>query len=386
MNRIGVVAAIVAIACGLSKAQERLERVGGNAAQGNAATAGGASRPAPEMPASAPAKAEPAAKAEKPVGGWWDDAFAEREVPLSTILAKPEAWRDVPVTFVVQFHQIGKAGSSFFTRFEPDTWLGFSAWTDDAALWEKKAFESDFPNLFVQRNGADARIVGSAAVYDRLAVSGVVRDVIKGRPWIEVTAVRTLTEKMSEGSLVHLVKGLTLRDHRRFDAAAREFEAADAETLPTSVRVLGMREQAYALLNARKPKAAEERLLTALSLDPENAETALALTHIREVAKTMPVERVTTVKREPGAEPPAEEEEPVTPGPPDPLADRPKKRAALPAPKATPNAPAGNEEPVTPGPPDPLADRPKKRPGLPFPKANPTDSRPSKGANRSTDR
>jgi hypothetical protein len=348
MNRIGVVAAIVAIACGLSKAQERLERAGNEPALGNAAR-DAASRPAgrvQEMPASSPVRAEAAPRAEKPVGGWWDDTFAEREVPLSTILAKPEAWRDVPVAFVVQFHQIGKAGSSFFTRFEPDTWLGFSAWTDDAALWEKKAFESDFPHLFVRRDGADARIVTSAAIYDRLAVSGVVRDVIKGRPWIEVTSIRTLPEKMTEASLVHLVKGLTLRDHRRFEAAAREFEAADAVTLPVSVRVLGMREQAYALLNARKPKAAEERLLTALSLDPENADTALALTHIRDVAMTMPPERVTTVKREPGAgQPPAEEEEPVTPGPP-----------------------------------DPLADRPKKRPGLPFPKASPADSRPGTGS------
>jgi hypothetical protein len=319
IRRLGGLAAILVIACGVSLAQE--------------------------MPASAPASRETAPKAAKPTGGWWEDVFAEREVPLSKILVTPEAWRDVPVSFVVQFHQIGKAGSSFFTRFEADAWLGFSAWADDAALWDKKAFDSDFPHLFVRRNGADARLVGAAALYDRLAVSGIVRDVIKGKPWIEVTSVRTLSEKMNEGTLVHLVKGLMLRDYRRFDAAAREFEAADAVTLPVPVRLVGMREQAYALLNSRKPKAAEEKILAALALDPENAETALALNHIRDVAKTMAPERVTTVKPNPAAEQPAAED----------------------------------EEPVVPGPPDPLADRPKKKMGLPFPKAAPPDSRPAKG-------
>jgi hypothetical protein len=272
------------------------------------------------------------------MGGWWDDAFTEKEVALSKVLASPEAWRDVPVSFVVQFHQIGKAGTSFYTRFESDTWLNFSGWADDCALWEKRAFESDFPHLFVRRDAADCRVVSSASVYDRLAVSGIVRDVIKGRPWIEVTSVRPLLEKMTEASLVRLVKGLTLRDHRRFDAAAREFEAADADTLPVSVRIFGMREHAYALLNARKPKAAEERLLTALSLDPDNTETALALTHVREVAKTMPSERTPIVKPNPAAaQPPPEEEEPCVPGPPDPLADRPKKRMGFPLPKSSPS-------------------------------------------------
>jgi hypothetical protein len=341
MTRIGGIAAVLAIACGMSLAQGRAERAGkagglGKAAPNEASAPGAESQPA-EMPASAPAKPEPPAKAERPAGGWWEDVFAERNVALSKILEKPEAWRDVPVVFVVQFHQLGKASASFFTRFESDSWVGFSAWSDDAALWEKKTFDADFPHLFVRRNGADARVVGAAAIYDRLIIGGVVRDVIKGKPWIEVTSVRTLPEKMTEASLVHLVKGLTLRDHRRFDAAAREFELADAETLPVPVRLVGMREHAYALLNSRRPKAAEERLLTALSLDPDNAETALAISHIREVAKTMPVERVTTVKPDPTApQPPVEDEEPVVPGPPDPLADRPKKKPAFPMPKRSP--------------------------------------------------
>jgi hypothetical protein len=311
MNRTGVAAAILSIACAWSAAQ------------------------VPTSVQPEPPKTE-SAKPERPDGGWWDDVFTERTVTLTKVLASPDAYRDLPINFTVQFHQIAKTGPSFFTRFEPDSWLGFSAWSEDAPLWEKKAYENDFPHLFVRRDGADFRTVNGAAIYDRFSVSGVVRDVIKGKPWIEVTSVRRLPEKMSEGSLVHLVKGLTLRDHRRFDAAAREFQAADADTLPLQVRLLGMREEAFALLNAKKPLAAEERLVAALALDPQSSETAAALAHVREAMKSMPERLTTSRPASPGAPPAPVHEEPVTPGPPDPLAPKRKRSMSLPIPKASP--------------------------------------------------
>lgn len=313
MKRKGVAAAIFLAACAMVPAQV-------------------ATSAQPE-----PAKAE-AAKPDRPAGGWWDDVFTERSVTLAKVLASPDAYRDVPISFTVQFHQVSKTGPSFFTRFDPDSWLGFSAWAEDAALWEKKAYETDFPYLFVRRDGPDLRTVNAAAIYDRFTLAAVVRDVIKGKPWIEVTSVRRLPEKMSEGSLVHLVKGLTLRDHRRFEAAAREFGAADCETLPLQVRLLGMREEAFALLHARKPRVAEERLVAALALDPQSSETAAALAHVREAMRTMP-ERVTNPRPAiPAVQPPPEDDEPVTPGPPDPLADRRPRRLPiqLPIPKAGP--------------------------------------------------
>jgi hypothetical protein len=235
------------------------------------------------------ATTKPDSRPSKPAaGGWWDDVFTDRETTLGKILAAPEAWRGVPASFVVQFRQPGRAEPSFFTKFDPDQWLSFVVWPDEAALWEKKAYDDDFRHLFVKRTGPEAKVVGSAGIYDRMAVTGVVRDVIKGRPWIEVTSLRRLPEKLTEGSLVHLVKGLMFRDHRRFDAAAREFEAADGEGLPLQVRLVGMREHAFALLNAKEPEAAEERLLAALALDPENSETAVALADLRERARRMP--------------------------------------------------------------------------------------------------
>jgi hypothetical protein len=271
----------------------------------------------------------------------------ERSVQLSKVLGSPEAWRDVPASFVIQFRSLGKSGPSFFTRFEPDQWLSFVAWPDEAPLWDKKAYDTDVPHLFVRRGSTEAKTIGSAGIYDRFVVSGIVRDVIKGKPWIEITALKKLPEKITEGSLVHLVKGLTLRDHRRYDGAAKEFEAVDADTLPLQVRLVGMREHAFALLNCRNAKAAEDRLLAALALDPQSSETAVALAHVRERAKEMP-ERRAESRRVVAIPPLVEDEEPVVPGPPDPLADRPRKpKPAKPTPQ--PQAPAPRNDQTPPG-------------------------------------
>jgi hypothetical protein len=341
MKGIGVIGAIVAgvmLGGGAVSAQEK-PRDGQAPTQAATTEAAAASRPLP-IP-----------KADKLGGGWWDDVFAEQSTSLTKLVATPDAWRDVPVSFTIHFRQLAKGGPSFFTRFEPDQWLNFAAWPDEAALWEKKAFDADFPHLFIRRDSPDFKTISAAATYDRFIVSGLVRDVIKGQPWIEVTSLKKLPEKITEGSLVHLVKGFTFRDHHRFDAAAREFEAADGETLPIGVRLLGMKEQAFALLNSKKPKAAEERMLTALNLDPENSETALALAHLRDAAKGVPIERL-PASRPVGVPQPAEPEddEPVVPGPPDPLADRPRKK--------TPQPPVRQTAP----PPNPAQRRPQQRP------------------------
>jgi hypothetical protein len=266
-------------------------------------------------------------------GGWWDDVFMERSTRLGAILAEPEAWRGVPATFVVQFREPAKADRAFFTKFEPDQWIAFAAWADEAPLWVKKDYDEDFRHLFVRRHGPEAKAIAMAARYDRFVVSGVVREVLKGRPWIEVTSLRRLPEKITEGSLVRLVKGLMLRDHRRFEAAAREFAAADGDTLPLAVRLVGMREHAVALLNAKDTVAAEERMLAALALDPANPETAEALAMLRERAKQMPRPASRPAVTPPAGAPAADEgaEEPFVPGPPDPLADRPRRTSKKPA-------------------------------------------------------
>jgi hypothetical protein len=154
-------------------------------------------------------------------------------------------------------------------------------WPDEAPLWEKKAFEADYRHLFVKRGTDEAKILAQATTYKRFRMAAVVTHVIKGQPWIEVTGLEELQGQLSEASLVHLVKGLLLRDLRRFEAAAREFQFADAESLPLPIRLICIREEALAIANAGRPAAAEKRLMAALHLVPEDPTSSAALAHIR---------------------------------------------------------------------------------------------------------
>ncbi len=232
---------------------------------------------------------------------------------LSRVLAQPDRFRDTPLSFVIQFRQLGRHEQAFFTKFDPENWQSLVAWPDDSPLWEKKAYESDFRQLFVKRGSPEARAFAQATPYKRFRISGTITHVLKGQPWIEVTSVEDVPGQVTEASLVHLVKGLLLRDLRRFESAAREFQAADAETLPKQVRLLCIREEALAILEAGRPAAAEKRLLAAFAIAPEDPTSSVALAHIRAAAARSP-EDVPVAVRENG--PARPDSRPVAPTPP----------------------------------------------------------------------
>lgn len=214
-------------------------------------------------------------------GGWWDDLFDDQVVPLEKILANPETFRGQTVTFPVQFHRLGKVDNPFYTKFETDWYLNFSVWADGAPLWDKEAYRKDFPYVFVRRGTEIANVFLAAPVYSRWYLTGEVSDVFSGKPWIEVTALRRIETQLDEPSLVRLVKGLMLRDLRRYDAAAQEFHAVDHKGLPPEVRVLAMREEALALHNAGRTAFGVARLATALDLAPGERRTTEAMTALR---------------------------------------------------------------------------------------------------------
>src|ERR1043165_1574518 len=147
---------------------------------------------------------EPASRpASRPTGGWWNDVFVAQPLTLGEVLAKPEAWREVPISFNVQFRRAEQHDEVFHTRFDPESWTSFAAWPDEASLWEKPAWDADFPFLFIRRDAPAFILATKGVAYRRLAVTGVVRDVIKGKPWIEVTGLKELPGHLTEAALLH---------------------------------------------------------------------------------------------------------------------------------------------------------------------------------------
>jgi hypothetical protein len=206
--------------------------------------------------------------------GWWSRLFDEKVVPLEKLLQNPEPFRGMKVAFVIQFHRLGTIENPYFTRFDDDWYLNFSAWPDSAPLWNREVYRRDFPCLFVRRGTDLASAITAAPVYSRWVVIGEVADIFKGVPWIEATQLRRLELSLTEPSLVRMVKGLTLKEHRRFDAAAQEFRLADHEALPLAVRTLVMREEAECLERAGRADAARLRREEALRVWPEDPHLA----------------------------------------------------------------------------------------------------------------
>lgn len=213
--------------------------------------------------------------------GWWDTLFDHSIVPLERVIQSPESFRGNLVTFVVQFHRLGSIENPFFTKFESDWYTNFAVWPESAPIWEKNAYKSDFPFMFVKRGTDLAAAILQAPMYSRWVVTGRVEEVFRGKPWIDVTAVKRLETQIDEPALVHLVKGLMLRDLRRYDAAAAEFRAVDRQEIPENVRVMAIREEGLALHNAGKSDLGVARLEQALSIAPTDKNTEAALIAMR---------------------------------------------------------------------------------------------------------
>lgn len=216
----------------------------------------------------APPDAAPAPSAA--IGGWWGELFQEEVVAFERIIAHPEGFRGARVAFLVQFHRFGQLDNPFHTRFDKHYYVNFSAWPEGAPLWERDTYRSDFPFLFIRRSRDEAKVLANAGTYSRWLVQGEVTDIIQGKPWIDVSAMKRLSNELDEASLVQLVQADKLKELGQFEGAAKAYRAADHDKLPAWVRVYAMASEARALVREGKNAEALERARAALALIPED--------------------------------------------------------------------------------------------------------------------
>lgn len=124
----------------------------------------------------------------------------------------------------------------FLTRFGTEDYRAVVAWGDTQRLWDADDFASPAAVLFVRRGTAAERVLAAAQRYARFDASGIVRQVLAGRPWIEITALVPLAEQFSEGSVIHASRGVELMAAEHWDLAGQSFERALASNLPIPAR------------------------------------------------------------------------------------------------------------------------------------------------------
>jgi hypothetical protein len=221
--------------------------------------------------------------------GWWGALYSAREVTLGELLGQPGAWRQRSVEFTLTFESVTEPGQAYHTRFDGSRHLTLAVWDGDAALWEEAIYDRPFKHLFVPRDSEPARRMAEALRYSRWRVRARVEEVLRGEPWLEVSSAELLPEILTEGALIRIVKGRMLCGLRRTAAAAAEFRAADAPTLPTSVRVYVMREEARCLERDQRLPEALARAREAVVLAPADAQSQALLARLQALAGPGPV-------------------------------------------------------------------------------------------------
>lgn len=173
----------------------------------------------------APPSAAPVAVAEVPV---------VRE--LSHALREPSRTVHVPFEFTVVVRAVDRPFEPYLTLFDPTEWMCIEAWSDDLFLWRPDHYARSSPCLFVRRSSPFALTIAERKPYDRVVVTGLVRQVFAGRPWIEVWDVRPANEGLTEPTIFHAARAIELFEQGRADLGESEMERALAAPLPARQR------------------------------------------------------------------------------------------------------------------------------------------------------
>ncbi|MEZ5966112.1 MAG: hypothetical protein R3F56_19910 [Planctomycetota bacterium] len=225
---------------------------------------------------------------------------------LSQVRAHPDAYRNVKVQFDIQFATLGGISNPFFTQFVPTDFANFHAWAVEQPIWRKQAFDDVFGLLFISKSSDQLQELYNTSTFQRLRVTGLVRNTFQNQPWIEVTEYDKLDEQVGWATLSHLYRADQWMERRQWQQALSELSLASQGSNPSDVLSeiyktmgvcylrVGESERALAHLQSAKKMAGErpdpeiEGLIATASLDPSRElDRAVNKTEIREFERPM---------------------------------------------------------------------------------------------------
>ncbi len=154
---------------------------------------------------------------------------------LEEMRAHPEAFKSVKVKFPIQFCSIGKIANPFFTRFVPSDYANFYGWSDDQKIWDRKQYDNVFGMLFLSKESERLTDLYEFDLYERLWVTGTVRNVFQGEPWIEVSNFSPMGNQLNTATLSHMFRGEAYMSRREWQRAISELSLAPSSALPPQV-------------------------------------------------------------------------------------------------------------------------------------------------------
>ena len=216
---------------------------------------------------------------------------------LTQVRAEPEAFKNVKVTFPVQFASLGRISNPFFTKFTPTYFANFYAWADDQPIWQQAEYEDVFGMLFLSKTSTQLDQLYKLGLFERVQITGVVRNTFQNTPWIEVTEFVTLPGKLDTAVLTHMYRGEKLMSQRLWQRAVTELSHVAGSNVPAPAMVVAYRNLGTCMLRMGDPNQAIPYLQSAAALakggDPETAQLLATAMSSPEAA----IDRTVDVKR-----------------------------------------------------------------------------------------
>lgn len=180
-----------------------------------------------------------AASASPVLGGWWDDLDKGERVRLADVVADPGPLQGKTITFPCVFRAMDEVYFPYFTSFTREKHLNLSVWLDGAPIWERESYAKDeFPFVYLGRDHPQRDEALRLAPFTRVEVTGKVKDVFRGKPWIEVAAFRVAPATLGREVVEWVKSG---------DAHAARGDYARAETFYGRALAEVTLEETYAL-------------------------------------------------------------------------------------------------------------------------------------------
>lgn len=191
------------------------------------------------------------------------------QTTLSEVRSEPQAFENVKIGFTVQFASLGRISNPFFTKFTPTDFANFYAWGDEQAIWQQPSYKDVFGMLFLSKLHDDLETLYSLRLYQRIKVTGVVRNTFQNIPWIEVLEFEVIEGQLDTAVITHLHRGEKLMAERRWQRAIAELSLAPGEGVPQSALQAAHKNLGVCLLRMGEPEAALGYLTSAASMSPQ---------------------------------------------------------------------------------------------------------------------
>lgn len=148
------------------------------------------------------------------------------EVAMKEVLANPSAYKHVNVRFDAILNKVGEKGFiPFWTTFEAERYISFSAWPGDAKLWLSEERARAHPLFFIYKKGPNVPDLVAAGRFSVVRISGTVMGDYELKAWIDVNRVEVIEPGVyTDDALVDLALAKLALSEKKPAVAIRHFE------------------------------------------------------------------------------------------------------------------------------------------------------------------